>query len=442
MRRPCTTCGGTTWPPPAGPPSGSSRWRSHDVELRLASVVEPDLTGGGGARGLVGTAVVVAAGRDRPRGRRPPRPHHHAARRRGWSPGSSRSPTISPPSGWSTSPRPVPAGIRRRRDGRPVTEAATDRALTTDGDPGPGRPAARLGPAAPRRPRTAPARRRRPHRRSELSPGQADTAAAVAGTEALVLVVGPAGTGKTTALEPAVTHLRDRRPARVRGGAVRGGRRGPRRRDRDRYRHARQAPRRARRHTAARHAATSSPPGPRWSWTRPAWPPPPTSPGSPPSPTTTGGGSCWSATPASSPPSAAAASSGSSPRSTGRSSSTRSTGSNTPGRPTPASACAPATSSVLDLYQQHHRIHGGDRRAAERWALHTWQTTRRHGETVALLAPVERDRRPAQPPRPTRHDTPPVNSATATLAAGPYELRVGTRSPPGATTGTCAPTVG
>lgn len=42
----------------------------------------------------------------------------------------------------------------------------------------------------------------------DLNPAQADGAAAVAGTADIVLVVGPAGTGKTTALAPAVAQLR------------------------------------------------------------------------------------------------------------------------------------------------------------------------------------------------------------------------------------------
>ena len=43
---------------------------------------------------------------------------------------------------------------------------------------------------------------------------QAETAAAVAGDADLVLVVGPAGTGKTTAITPAVEQLRaEGRPA-------------------------------------------------------------------------------------------------------------------------------------------------------------------------------------------------------------------------------------
>ena len=41
----------------------------------------------------------------------------------------------------------------------------------------------------------------------ELSPAQAEVAAAVAGTRELVVVVGPAGTGKSTALAPAVAQL-------------------------------------------------------------------------------------------------------------------------------------------------------------------------------------------------------------------------------------------
>ena len=40
-----------------------------------------------------------------------------------------------------------------------------------------------------------------------LSPAQQAAAGAVAGTEALVVIVGPAGTGKTTAMAPAVRHL-------------------------------------------------------------------------------------------------------------------------------------------------------------------------------------------------------------------------------------------
>lgn len=103
--------------------------------------------------------------------------------------------------------RPVPHGVLLRRDGRPVTEAATDRALTTQAildqeaalidwvdrrlvDDGTDNP-----DAADRSQRT-------------LSVGQVHTAAATAGHADIVLVVGPAGTGKTTALTPAVEQLR------------------------------------------------------------------------------------------------------------------------------------------------------------------------------------------------------------------------------------------
>lgn len=115
---------------------------------------------------------------------------------------------------------PMEVGVERRRDGRPVTESAMERALTTpdivaqehllleraerrleaggqdattiseptpDQDPTPDRAGAQV---------------------VELSGPQLEVAAAVAGTRHLVLVVGPAGTGKTTALRPAVDQLR------------------------------------------------------------------------------------------------------------------------------------------------------------------------------------------------------------------------------------------
>jgi flagellar biosynthesis GTPase FlhF len=103
---------------------------------------------------------------------------------------------------------PVRAGVRLRRDGHPVTEASSHRALTTAtilaeeteilewaeraqrGD-GVDEPAVLE------------------YATVELSVGQAQCAAAVAGTKELVLVVGPAGTGKTTALAPAVAYLNE-----------------------------------------------------------------------------------------------------------------------------------------------------------------------------------------------------------------------------------------
>jgi ATP-dependent exoDNAse (exonuclease V) alpha subunit len=100
---------------------------------------------------------------------------------------------------------PVAAGAELRRDGRPVTEAAVHRALTTEAilDE-----EERLLEWAHERRRTidtfgAP----RPHAVGGLSAGQVEACAAVCGLAALELIVGPAGTGKTTALAPAVDEL-------------------------------------------------------------------------------------------------------------------------------------------------------------------------------------------------------------------------------------------
>ncbi|MCU1393489.1 MAG: conjugal transfer protein [Ilumatobacteraceae bacterium] len=102
--------------------------------------------------------------------------------------------------------RPIDPGATLRKDGRPITESVLDRALTTeailiqeatvidwadnrlsyDGSDQPD--------AITRSTRT-------------LNAAQAEAAAAVAGTEDLVLIVGPAGTGKTTSLAPAVAQL-------------------------------------------------------------------------------------------------------------------------------------------------------------------------------------------------------------------------------------------
>lgn len=104
---------------------------------------------------------------------------------------------------------PIPDGMPLRRDGRPVTEAATDRRLTTpeilDQEE-------RLMDAAERRLRQQGDHRQveAPH---ELTIPQRQLAASVAGTQQLVLAVGPAGSGKTAALAPAVERLRaDGRP--------------------------------------------------------------------------------------------------------------------------------------------------------------------------------------------------------------------------------------
>ncbi len=103
--------------------------------------------------------------------------------------------------------RPVPDGAPLRRDGRPVTESAADRALTTrailDQE------ARLIAWAERRRARTpAPSATAADWSPVPLTVPQAETAGAVAGHADLVMVVGPAGTGKTTALTPAVDQLR------------------------------------------------------------------------------------------------------------------------------------------------------------------------------------------------------------------------------------------
>ena len=98
----------------------------------------------------------------------------------------------------------IPDNARLRRDGRPVTESAVDRALTTHAILV--EEAGVLDWAQRRAPNPEPAA---PIPTPEhLSGPQREVAAAIAGTDALVLVVGPAGTGKTTAIKPAVDHLR------------------------------------------------------------------------------------------------------------------------------------------------------------------------------------------------------------------------------------------
>ena len=137
---------------------------------------------------------------------------------------------------------------------------------------------------------------------------QADAAAAVAGDDRLVLVVGPAGAGKTRMLAAAVDDLHRARSRRVRGGADREGGPRPGARDRHRGRHGRQAPPRMAPHrpaTAARVPAPGRDDADRRRG-RHARPPPPSTSSSR-SPTGSGGGSPWSVTPASCKPSAAAA---------------------------------------------------------------------------------------------------------------------------------------
>lgn len=104
--------------------------------------------------------------------------------------------------------RPPPTGTPLRRDGRPITEPAVSRTLTTqailDQE-------AELLAWADRR-LAQPGPRPRVDIRG-LDPGQVEVARSVAGYSGIEFVVGPAGAGKTTALAAAATRLRqDRRP--------------------------------------------------------------------------------------------------------------------------------------------------------------------------------------------------------------------------------------
>lgn len=102
---------------------------------------------------------------------------------------------------------PITAGALLRNDGRPVSESVLDRALTTQAilDQEANLIAwadNRLAFDGGDNPVAA-------HRSAvELNAAQAQAAAAVASLDDLILVVGPAGTGKTTALAPAVAQLR------------------------------------------------------------------------------------------------------------------------------------------------------------------------------------------------------------------------------------------
>ena len=100
---------------------------------------------------------------------------------------------------------PIPAGATLRRDGRPISEAAIDRALTTKAILDEEHQLVAWAD-----------RRRREHvqaspplvgRSESLTPAQAEAAAVVAGHGGLELIVGPAGAGKTTMLAAAVADL-------------------------------------------------------------------------------------------------------------------------------------------------------------------------------------------------------------------------------------------
>ncbi len=100
--------------------------------------------------------------------------------------------------------RPIPDGVPLRRDGRPITEAAVDRLLTL---PDVLAQEERLLALAERRLELGGVDHA-VEASDELSGPQRELAVAVAGDHALVLAVGPAGAGKTTAVRPAVDQLR------------------------------------------------------------------------------------------------------------------------------------------------------------------------------------------------------------------------------------------
>ncbi|MDJ0925556.1 MAG: MobF family relaxase [Acidimicrobiia bacterium] len=103
----------------------------------------------------------------------------------------------------------IPEGAVLRRDGRPISEAAVDRALTTQTIL---EEEERIVEWAQRQRRFADivAIEARGLDTLDLSPGQAEASRAAAGVAPLELIVGPAGSGKTTALKPAVTYLQHR----------------------------------------------------------------------------------------------------------------------------------------------------------------------------------------------------------------------------------------
>jgi conjugative relaxase-like TrwC/TraI family protein len=103
--------------------------------------------------------------------------------------------------------RPVPPEALLRRDGRPITESIVDRALSTQAiidqeDALIAWAARRLAYHGGVHPSVD------QHSPVALDAAQCEAASAVAGADDLVLVVGPAGTGKTTALAPGVAQLR------------------------------------------------------------------------------------------------------------------------------------------------------------------------------------------------------------------------------------------
>ncbi len=102
--------------------------------------------------------------------------------------------------------RPIQAGALLRADGRPVSESVADRALTTHAILDQEQDVLGWAQRRSSYPGIDNAEVRT-EAEDHLTAAQAEVAAAVAGTGDLVLVVGPAGTGKTTALHPAIRTL-------------------------------------------------------------------------------------------------------------------------------------------------------------------------------------------------------------------------------------------
>ena len=104
---------------------------------------------------------------------------------------------------------PILSGAVLRRDGRPISEPAVDRALTTASILG---EEERIVEWAQRMRRFADIINSTPRGLDTdgLSAGQAEACRAAAGVAPLELIVGPAGSGKTTALTPAVAYLQHR----------------------------------------------------------------------------------------------------------------------------------------------------------------------------------------------------------------------------------------
>jgi conjugative relaxase-like TrwC/TraI family protein len=102
---------------------------------------------------------------------------------------------------------PIAPGVPLRRDGHPITESVVDRALTT---PEILAQEERLIAWAERRLGAGGGEVALDHSepREHLSRPQLEVAGAVAGSRELVLVVGPAGAGKTAAVAPAIDQLR------------------------------------------------------------------------------------------------------------------------------------------------------------------------------------------------------------------------------------------